>query len=721
MKQVGERIRAQLSSRIGFLVLAIILFWVKTLWVYNTRFSLGVDGGFQKMLLMLNPFPTTILLFGLALYLTGRKSYIAIVVMDAITSTWLFANVLYYREFSDFMTFALIKGSSSVSNNLSTAIAGIIEPGDFLVFLDVLVLILLLAFKYIKMDLRPIKKRFAMLVSVFAIVLFGGNLAMAYHDRSGLLTRTFDNNYIVKYLGLNVYTVYDGVKTAQTSAVRAKASASDLKSVKKWLSKNKVPANVQYTGAAKGKNVFVIHLESFQQFLIDFKYEGKEVTPNLNKIYHASDTLSFDNFFNQVGQGKTSDAELMLENSLYGIAEGSVMSNYGSSNSFEAVPSILDGQGYSTAAFHGDKGSFWNRDNTYKQWGYQYWISKSYYDTKDDYEIGYGLKDKIFFQQSAKYIEQLPQPFYAKMITLTNHYPYPLDKQNVTDIPKTDTGDKTVDGYLQTAHYLDQSIGEFMAWLKKTGLDKNSLVMFYGDHYGVSGNHNKAMGKLLGIKNYNEYNDAQQQRVPLMFTMPGLKGGINHTYGGEIDVMPTLLNLLGVDTSKYLMFGSDLLAANRNQTVSFRLGGFVTPELTKVGSHVYDTKTGERLKKLTAAQKQAENAAINRTTTVLSLSDRVVNGDLLRFYKPDDYKRVDASDYDYKLSAATKQLKKAQKQGTSVLAKNKNKSVVDQYVTDAPELKSATDKAADASASSSANTSSGSSTDAKSSSSTTKK
>jgi lipoteichoic acid synthase len=700
MKQVGSRIRAALNTRLGFFVLAIALFWAKTLWVYNTRFSLGVDGSFQKMLLALNPLPTTILLFGIALYMRGRKSYIALLVVDLITTTWMFANILYYREFSDFMTFALMKGSSSVSNNLGVAIAGIIKPGDFLVFLDLVILILLLIVKGIRMDLRPIKKRFAMLVSVFAVVLFGANLSMAYHDRSGLLTRTFDSNYIVKYLGLNAYTVYDGVKTAQTSAVRAKASASDLKSVKKWIKNNRVAPNVSYSGVAKGKNVFVIHLESFQQFLIDFKYDGKEVTPNLNKIYHSSDTLAFDNFFNQVGQGKTSDAELMLENSLYGLSEGSVMSNLGSSNTFEAVPSILDQDGYTTAAFHGDKGSFWNRDNTYKQWGYDYWFSKSYYDVKSDYDIGYGLKDKLFFQQSAKYIEQLPQPFYAKLITLTNHYPYPLDKQNVTDIPKSDTGDNTVDGYIQTAHYLDQAVGEFMAWLKKTGLDKTSMVMFYGDHYGVSGNHNKAMAKLLNIKGYNEYNDAQQQRVPLMFTMPGLKGGINHTYGGEIDVMPTLMNLLGVDTSKDIMFGSDLLASNRNQTVSFRSGNFVTPTLTKVGSHLYDTTTGKLIKHPTEEQKKAENEAINRTTTVLSLSDRVVNGDLLRFYKPAGYKKVDASDYSYKLSAGKKELKKAQKKGTSLLAKNKDKSMADEYSTDAPELKSKKDSSSSSSSAS---------------------
>ncbi len=206
--------------------------------------------------------------------MTGRKSYVTMLLIDGITTTWLFANVLYYREFSDFMTFALIKGSSSVSNNLSTGITNIIRPSDFLVFLDVVILIVVLAFKVIKIDMRPVKKRVAMLISLLAVLLFGANLQMAYHDRSGLLTRTFDNNYIVKYLGLNVYTVYDGVKTEQNSAVMDKAKASDLDSVKNWLKKNRMSGNVSYKGVAKGKNVIIFHLESFQQFLIDYKSDA---------------------------------------------------------------------------------------------------------------------------------------------------------------------------------------------------------------------------------------------------------------------------------------------------------------------------------------------------------------------------------------------------------------------------------------------------------------
>lgn len=684
MKRIIKSFSNFLNTRLGFVILAVVLYTIKTVYAYTTKFNLGVKGSLQTFLMVINPIPVMLLLFGLALYMKGRKSYIFLLIIDFLDSVWLFSNILYYREFSDFLTMILIKGSGSVSNNLGKSIMGIVEPTDFLVFLDVLVLILLLSFRVIRMDVKRLKWRIPILVSCLAALLFGANLTLAESDRSGLLTRTFDNNYIVKYLGLNAFNVYDVVKTTKTSAVKSKAKSSDLDSIKNYMKANYAKPNVEYSGVAKGKNVFIIHLESFQQYLIDYKWDGQEVTPNLNKIYHENNTLSFDNFFNQVGQGKTADAELMLENSLFGLPQGAAMVTDGTTNTFQAAPAILDQQGYTTASFHGDVPSFWNRDNTYKSWGYDYFFSNNYYKQKKSYNIGYGMKDKIFLRDSAQYIQQLPQPFYAKLITVTNHYPYTLDKKNQS-ISKTDTGDSTVDGYVQTAKYLDQSIGEFMDWLKATGLDKTSMVVFYGDHYGISDNHKKAMSKITGIKNFNDFDNAQYQRVPFMIHMDGLKGGINHTYGGEIDVLPTLLNLLGVDDSNKIQFGSDLLSPEHSQLVAFRNGNFVSPDVTKVGSTYYNTKTGKVDKKISSAEKSKLS---NKVTTELSLSDRVINGDLLRFYNPTDFTKVDKKDYSYKKSTALKKLKKARtKNGTSILAQNDNKSLMYLYQTDAPELK----------------------------------
>ena len=598
------------------------------------------------------------------------------------------SNILYYREFSDFLSTSIIKTSGSTSDNLGKSIAGITKGTDFLVFLDVVIIVLLIAFKVFKIDVRRLKLKISLLIEGLAVVLIGTNLTMAQKDRPGLLTRTFDNNYIVKYLGLNSFAVYDGVKTAQSNAIMAKANHSDLKTVQSYIKKNYIAPNPEYYGVAKNKNVLVIHLESFQQFLIDYKWHGKEVTPNLNKLYHANDTISFDNFFNQVGQGKTSDAEMMLENSIFGLQSGSAMSSYGTSNTFESAPAILGQQaGYTSAVMHGGAGSFWNRDNAYKSFGYDYFMPLSYYQNKKGYYLGYGIKDKLFFDQSIKYIEHLPQPFYLKMITVTNHYPYDLDKKNQS-IDKTDTGDKTVDGYVQTAHYLDEAIGELMSYLKKSGLEKNTLIMLYGDHYGISGNHHKASAQLLNKDSFNNFDNLQFQRVPLMFHMPGLKGGINHTYGGEIDVRPTLFNLLGINDQNMIQFGHSLLAKNAPQIVAQRNGDFITPKYSKVEGSYYYTKSGKRVTHPSKKVKAQLASISNTVTTELSLSDRVITGNLLRFYKPNGFKYVKRKNYSYKKTDSLKRLKKAEKKSkNSVWYQNGKKSTQSDFKTDAPELK----------------------------------
>ncbi|GAW64854.1 sulfatase family protein [Ligilactobacillus acidipiscis DSM 15836] len=688
MNSFFKKTRQVLSNRAGFFWLVLFLFWLKTYLAYQNNFTLGVNNTMQQFLLLLNPLPVGLLLIGIGLYFGGKKSYWIEIIVSLIQSTWLFANTLYYREFSDFLSFGIIKSSSSVSNNLGSSILEIIHPTDFLLFLDVVILILMMSFKVIQPDQSRPKRRYGAITSVIAIVLFGINLSLAEGDRSQLLTRTFDNNYIVKYLGVDFFAGYSAYQTHQQTSTRKNANSSDVDKVLDFVNKNRSQPNVSYYGKEKGKNVFIFHLESFQQFLINYKSDGEEVTPNINRFYADQHTMSFDNFFNQVGQGKTSDAETMLETSLYGLPSGSSMTSYGSSNTYQALPAFLDQRGYATASMHGDVGSFWNRDNTYKSWGYQYFFDSAYFDDKDDYNNGYGMKDKIFLKQSAKYLEQLPQPFYAKIITVTNHYPYDLDKQNQS-IAKTKTGDKTVDGYVQTAHYLDQAFGEFINYLKKSGLYDDSMIVAYGDHYGISNNHPKALAKLLGKKSVSKYDLAMLEKVPFMIHSNNLQGGVNHTYGGEIDVMPTLMDLLGIKDDDTIQLGNDLLSTNRNQTVAFRNGDFVSPDLSKLGSKVYDNQ-GKKIdtKKLTAQQKQILKEQQDHTDKSLSMSDKITTGDLLRFYTPQDFNKVDKSQYKYKYSDGIKALKKARREKkSSLIDQNGGKSTQDLYETDAPELK----------------------------------
>jgi len=678
----------------GLFTILVFLFWLKTLLAYFVDFRLGAEGVFQYFILLINPIATTIFMFGLAFYFKRSRFFYPILMALYIGNTvLLYLNVIYFREFTDFMTVATMTGYSKVDQGLSGSSLALTNVHDILYWIDIVIILLMMLFRKIKFDPRGVNHRMAFAITSVAVTLFGVNLSLGEMSRPQLLTRTFDRTYIVKYLGVDAFTIYDGIKSQHTSNMRKSATKSELEAVKKFTDAHYASPNKSMYGIAKGRNVFVIHLESFQQFLIDKKINGQEVTPFLNSIYHGSNTYAFDNFFHQVGQGKTSDAENMLETSTYGLSQGSLFATLGSDNTFQAAPSILKQRaGYTSAVFHGNVASFWNRNNVYKNMGYQYFFDASYYDTSGDKSTGYGLKDKLLFNDSVKYLERLQQPFYAKYITVTNHFPYDLDSEDEDPNFKTvDTGDSAVDNYFVTAHYLDQSLKEFFTYLKKTGLYDKSIFVIYGDHYGISDSENKKLASVLGKSSddWTHYDDAQLQRVPLMFLIPnsGGKGYISHTYGGEIDVLPTLMHLLGVSSKRYIQFGTDLFSSQHDQVVAFRNQDFVTPNYTSISDVIYSNKTGKKAT-LTAAQKKQLKKDQTKVNKELSLSDSLNDKNLLRFYNPKGFKAVNASKYNYS-NGLDKEIKiedQLKGKSTSLYSENGDKTTASEYSTDAPEL-----------------------------------
>src|SRR5690606_29911599 len=158
-------------------------------------------------------------------------------------------------------------------------------------------------------------------------------------------------------------------------------------------------------------------------------------------------------------------------------------------------------------------------------------------------------------------------------------------------IEKAATGDTSVDNYFQTARYADEAIEQFFTQLEESGLADNTMVVMYGDHYGISDNHNAAMSQLLG-KEITPVENTKLQRVPLFIHVPGMEGGINHTYGGQIDLLPTVMHLLGISTQNNVQFGTDLLSSEHEELVTFRNGDFASPEIYSVGEQFYNPETG---------------------------------------------------------------------------------------------------------------------------------
>ncbi|NVY95606.1 LTA synthase family protein [Lactobacillus sp. DCY120] len=690
------KFRNFLAQRLGWISFLVLLIWIKTVIAYYCDFNMGAADPMQHFLLILNPVFSTLFLLSLALYFKNpRLTYWLAAGLYLIESLLLYSNVLYYREFNDFISMNTIINVSKVSKGLGSSAIAMAQPHDFLYGIDLIFIIILALSKQIKADTRSRSLLQAAIITSLACLGMTANLFLAELNRPQLLVRTFDRTYIVKYLGLNNFLAYDSFKTAQSNTLRSSAQGTNMDPVLNFVQKHYAAPNPKYFGKAQGKNIIIIHLESFQQFLIGSKIKNQEVTPFLNSLYHDNNTLAFENFFHEVGQGKTSDAETMLETSLFGLPEGSFFTSLGSNNTFQAAPAILaQKQAYTSAVFHGNIGSFWSRDTVYKNMGYNYFFDQKAYQQTPDSNTYWGSKDKLLFAESIKYLEQLQQPFYTKFLTVTNHNPYELSASDVGDFQKPDTPNNMVNNYFATAHYLDEAVHEFFNYLKDSGLYDNSVVILYGDHFGLNEGDEKDLAPLLGQdpNNWTAFNHTSLQRVPFMIHMPKLKGGIQKQYGGEIDVLPTLMHLVGIDTKPYIYMGTDLLSPSHDQNVVFRNRSFITPQYTVLNSNghfnIYQNSTGTLIDQPTAQIKQKINRIARVKNQQLDLSDKINKTNLLRFYTPPEFRPVNPADYNYqnqfqKLLKIRDQLGK---NSTSLYSRNNNKSSTDLYKTTAPEL-----------------------------------
>ena len=606
-------------NRNAFLYSGLFAIWLKSYLVQRFGFSLPISGWKQELMMIVNPMASVLVIaLGCMLALRGRLRP-ALVAAAFATSALLFADLVFYRFFNDFLTLPALLLSDHM-NDLWESVYDLLQPGDALVFADGLALAAI-AWGW-KPKVVPWNRLKMIAALSLAGVLLSFNYSMAESVRPELLTRAFDRQIMVRSIGAYNYHLYDAVVSARMGSRKALAGKPDFAEAVRYL-ESLPPDGVDPAtfGLARGRNVFLISLESLQSFMLDRRIDGQEVTPFLNKL--RKESFSFDNFYHQTAQGKTSDAEFMIDTSLYPLPTGAVFFTH-AQNAYHSLPKTLKQNGFTPVAFHANGPSFWNRGRMYGTLGYDRFYSVNDYVVDETNQIGWGLSDVAFFEQTVAMARRLPQPFFAKLITLTNHYPFELDAANRL-MPEYTSKSKTLNRYIPTVRYLDMAVEKFFEAVKAEGLYERSMFVLYGDHYGISPKHNKAMAQLLGKEKITPFDTVELQRVPLLIHIPGVSGRAMRTVSGQVDLYPTILHLLGIRPSERFYFGRDVFARNRPEFVVFRDGSFVTDKLVYTKNACYDKATGEAVDG--AACEPLKQEALERLET----SDSIVYGDLLRF------------------------------------------------------------------------------------------
>ncbi|MCM3693486.1 LTA synthase family protein [Neobacillus niacini] len=597
----------------GFLHPIVLLLVVLFIKIYAFQVVVFENTSFFHVLLV--EFPMWALMLSALMIFLKKRIWFAIWLYNLFLSVLFIVVVYYTRYFSTVPSYYDVKQIYQ-SNSVGGTVALLGSPYDFLFFLDVvLVLPLIWYFKKNASSFVPAKKLaigFGCMGLIMTIIAFRYPL--------------IDVSYFAKKHG---YIQSQFVQAYENSLGTAFASQEHLseRDLEKLKGNTFVPAVKHDTfGLAKNRHVFIIQVESLQEFTINQRINGQEITPNLNTLLKES--AYFDNVYQQIGAGNTSDAEWLMHTSLYPEGMDPTV------NTLEGteIPSLawtLKKNGYGAATYHADDITYWSRDKLYPALGFDYIYTSN--EIPNEKEIGFGPADEVLFNFVE---EQLPKQLkshnrmYSNIITLTSHTPFEMPEEfEFLDLPDN-YKDTYVGNYFQSVRYTDEQIGLFINQLKNLGIYDESLILIYGDHSGLHGAPVTEDDKVL-LKEVLGHEYTMQDRfvIPVLFTVPGLFEGETYSHlGGQIDLMPTLLNLLGIEHDSQ-MIGHNLFHYKKNLLgMRYYLPGgsfisdktFYTAPSAKLPASIYDRKTMKKTKNTNRLQERMDN-----TLSIMEYSDYI--------------------------------------------------------------------------------------------------
>ncbi|MFZ5989923.1 MAG: LTA synthase family protein [Bacillota bacterium] len=539
--------------------------------------------------MLLSSFAVLLIITSSIAFIFNKYRIIALFVFNFLLTVLLLADTNFFRYYYNLITIPVFfQFDIEVLSSVNQSIMSLFKVKDIIYIVDLP--LMLAGIFLLHKNIPKIGLHRRVLRSLILLVI-GIVTILPIFPKANINSFAYSNNYSAKSLGV-FYSHYYNTKLFIEENLLEDDILTD--SEKEFISsflekKNSNKLLKKYNGIAKDKNLIIVQMEAIQQFVINRSINGKEITPNLNRIIKES--IYFNNIHYQVAGGNTSDAEFLCNTSLYPAKEGSVYFRF-PENTYYSLPSILKDKGYDTYSLHAFDQDFWNRSQMYKALKFDTFFSKKDF-VMDDFAgwQGEALSDASFFRQSLDKIDT-SKPFYSFFITLSNHHPFTYFEDfdfNVGEFEGTYIGN-----YLKAANYADKCIGQFVEDLKKRGLYDNSLIVLYGDHSAVPKIQADELMQFLGTQ-YSDLQWIKLQKVPLIIHYPGQKTSeIVNTTGGQIDLLPTIANLMDFDVPYAL--GKDLLNTDKGYAI-LRNGSVITKDYVYFNDtrEVYDLSSGELL------------------------------------------------------------------------------------------------------------------------------
>ena len=500
------------------------------------------------------------------IYLFKYKGKIrAAITVDIIISILFLLDIWYYRANGTFLSIRHLI-HPEIFNPIGKSLLNF-RIIDLLFFADFLVLFILFRFKKIR-DYRDNSKLILRIVKATTIFITSGILIYLCHyfidvkpikEGKAFLRlswapyQSFSDMSPLGYHGYDLF-YYTGLNKKLTS--------SEVEEIDNWFKDNKEDIeDNEFAGYLEGKNLIAIQVESLENFVINQKVNGQEITPTLNKL--LSNSLYFDNIYEQNNSGTSSDADLMVNTSMFPVRNNSTFPTY-PWTSYNSLQMLLKDKGYTTISTHAELPGSWNWAEPHKAFE-----TDKLWELKDfnlDEVIGPGLSDESYLKQIANKLKDEKEPYYTFIATLTSHGPFEIpDEKKLLNLPK-ELDENMMGCYFQSIRYTDEAIKLFLEELDKNGQLDNTVIMIYGDHCGV---HKFYEDLITDAPLEGDWWKDNHKKIPFIIYNKDIKATTISKAGGQVDFLPTISYLLGVDKEKFVetSMGRILVNTNRNSTI----------------------------------------------------------------------------------------------------------------------------------------------------------
>ena len=352
---------------------------------------------------------------------------------------------------------------------------------------------------------------------------------------------------------------YNVIESIDFTALADSTDSDILKATDEYLSNATPTRKNNYTGLLKDYNLITICAESFCPWFI-----SEELTPTLYKLSHTG--ILFENYYGTF-QSVTTNGEYTMCMGLYPD-----MSRTKTDSSFNVagtnylpfcLGNALKGMGYQAWAYHDYIGDFYNRNITHANMGYTFKAADSGLDVKIDWPSS----DLEMMEASVDDYINSGEPFHAYYMTFSGHYQYNWDnamsaknRDAVKDLPYSEP----VKAYIACNLELEYALEYLMQRLEEAGVADKTCIVLTNDHYPyglTEDEYNELAGQTLDTT-FEKY------RNSFICYVPGLSENIVvDEYCSTADILPTLLNLFGVDYDSRLLAGTDVLSSGLHVAV----------------------------------------------------------------------------------------------------------------------------------------------------------